>query len=367
MTITPTAIDAIVYIESIRIEGRHRKDLGDLTSLQRSIEDLGLLLHPIVITPDSQLVAGQRRLEACRRLGWVEVPVRIARSLDDAAKLLQAEMEENTERKEMLPSELASLGEALYELEAGRAKERQREHGGTAPGRQANTCGDDATSVVRDGQPGTEQNKTRTVVGNALGMGGTTYRDLRYVYTAAKDETLDADLRALAVEELKRIDETGKVAPSADAVRARIRARKEAAEAKAAATEPEPAAPEKPKRPNRTAADRLDRIRELAGEGYTSRQIADAVGISAETVRLRARENSFVIHADSVVGRGVRRIDSSRIVRETVDILDGLTTGIGLIDFDTLDGTQIDGWVHSLGTSISALNRLKKQLKERTQ
>ena len=38
-----------------------------------SIAEVGLL-HPVVVTPEGRLIAGQRRLEACRQLGWTEVP-----------------------------------------------------------------------------------------------------------------------------------------------------------------------------------------------------------------------------------------------------------------------------------------------------
>jgi ParB family transcriptional regulator, chromosome partitioning protein len=55
---------------------RHRRDLGDIDSLARSIAEIGLL-HPIVIRPDGVLIAGERRLAACKALGWSEIPVRI--------------------------------------------------------------------------------------------------------------------------------------------------------------------------------------------------------------------------------------------------------------------------------------------------
>ena len=52
-------------IDSITIGKRHRRDSGDLDSLSASIERDGLL-HPVVIKPDGQLVAGERRLRACQ-------------------------------------------------------------------------------------------------------------------------------------------------------------------------------------------------------------------------------------------------------------------------------------------------------------
>ncbi len=63
-------------IAEIKIGKRHRKDLGDLQSLADSIQEIGLL-HPIVVTEDGELIAGERRLEACKLLGWEEIPVSI--------------------------------------------------------------------------------------------------------------------------------------------------------------------------------------------------------------------------------------------------------------------------------------------------
>jgi ParB family chromosome partitioning protein len=69
-------------INSIVMMGeRTRADLGDIDSLAASMRDVGLL-HPITITDTGKLLAGQRRLEAARRLGWTTIPVRI---VEDAA------------------------------------------------------------------------------------------------------------------------------------------------------------------------------------------------------------------------------------------------------------------------------------------
>jgi ParB family transcriptional regulator, chromosome partitioning protein len=63
-------------INQIKLGKRHRRDLGDVASLAASIADVGLL-HPIVLTPKGDLIAGERRLAACAQLGWTEVPVNI--------------------------------------------------------------------------------------------------------------------------------------------------------------------------------------------------------------------------------------------------------------------------------------------------
>jgi ParB family chromosome partitioning protein len=63
-------------ISRIRIGNRHRHSMGDIAGLAASISDIGLL-NPISIAPDGILLAGERRLAACKKLGWNEVPVRV--------------------------------------------------------------------------------------------------------------------------------------------------------------------------------------------------------------------------------------------------------------------------------------------------
>jgi hypothetical protein len=46
-------------IEHIVVGNRHRRELGDIGRLAASIAAIGLL-HPIVVTPDGTLIAGQR-------------------------------------------------------------------------------------------------------------------------------------------------------------------------------------------------------------------------------------------------------------------------------------------------------------------
>ena len=65
-----------VPVSSVKIGDRHRKDLGDIEALAASIRDLGLL-HPIVIAADGLLLAGERRLAACKLLGWATIPATV--------------------------------------------------------------------------------------------------------------------------------------------------------------------------------------------------------------------------------------------------------------------------------------------------
>ena len=118
-------------INKIRVRNRYRKNLGDIGPLAASIKELGLL-HPIVIRPDGRLIAGERRLAACKQLGWKTVPV----TRVDLNEVIRGEFAENAYRKDFLPSEIEAIRRALEPYEKAAAKERQRHHGGTAPGRR---------------------------------------------------------------------------------------------------------------------------------------------------------------------------------------------------------------------------------------
>src|SRR5688500_1372219 len=120
-------------------------------------------------------------------------------------------------------------------------------------------------------------------------------------------------------------------------------------------------AEDEPKR--KTVVQRLAQIRELAAQAYTSRQIAERIGVRGDYVRELARDNGIEIKADAVVGR-TRRIDSNRIVNEGVAALEGVAFSLRLVEFEQLDRSQVEWWAESLGQSLRPLNQLVKQLKE---
>lgn len=90
---------AQVCIESIVI-GEGRRPLGPIEGLMQSIRDQGLLSPINVQAGDPPtLIAGLHRLEACRALGWTEIPAVI---MDVAALQAElAEIDENLIRNEL--------------------------------------------------------------------------------------------------------------------------------------------------------------------------------------------------------------------------------------------------------------------------
>ena len=94
-----------IELDQVIIRKRVRKNLGDLSSLMESMRKHGLL-NPIVINNRNELVAGHRRTESARRLGWITIEARIVDN-DEDVDLVEMEIEENTQRKNLTTDELA--------------------------------------------------------------------------------------------------------------------------------------------------------------------------------------------------------------------------------------------------------------------
>lgn len=93
-----------VPISEIVIKNRIRKEIGDLSRLKESILKYGLI-NPITVSDKKILLAGYRRLQAAKSLGWKEIDCHIMSVKTKLAKL-QIEAEENLFRKDFTPLEL---------------------------------------------------------------------------------------------------------------------------------------------------------------------------------------------------------------------------------------------------------------------
>ncbi len=93
-----------------------RRPLRDITELAQSIKEVGLL-NPITTTHEYRLVAGYHRLEACKLLGWAEIPANVVTL--DATDAELAEIDENLVRHELSVlerGEYLTRRKQLYEL-----------------------------------------------------------------------------------------------------------------------------------------------------------------------------------------------------------------------------------------------------------
>ena len=158
-----------VPCDSIRVVGRHRRDMGELEVLAASIATVGLL-HPPVITKDGRLICGERRLVAVRDiLGWKTIPVIVL----EVSSIVEGEYAENEIRKDFTPSERVAIGKAI-EAEIGR--------------RQGQRTDKELPPELAEVTPGVE---TREVAAKRAGFGGhTTYEQAKKVVEKAVDEVV---------------------------------------------------------------------------------------------------------------------------------------------------------------------------------
>lgn len=113
----------LINISQIKVNDRIRKDFGNIEELANDIRDNGLI-NPPVVTPDNELIAGERRLRACKSLGYQQIEVRVM-SVKDSEHQLQIEISENENRKDFTFSERVDWAKRLERVEIIKAKERQ--------------------------------------------------------------------------------------------------------------------------------------------------------------------------------------------------------------------------------------------------
>jgi len=103
-----------IPVSAIIVKKRIRCDMGDIDSLAESMKRYGQI-SPIVISKKNILIAGGRRLEAAKRLGWRNINAIISDSSDELRRL-EIEIEENIQRYDFNTEELAEATKKIYKL-----------------------------------------------------------------------------------------------------------------------------------------------------------------------------------------------------------------------------------------------------------
>jgi N6-adenosine-specific RNA methylase IME4 len=170
-------------VAEIKIGRRHRRDLGDVRSLAKSIQAVGLL-HPVVVDRSGALIAGERRLRAFELLGRSDIPVRVV----DLEEIVRGELAENAERKDFLPSEIEAIRRAMAPMIATPS--------GRPPTQKVETFHNNGAG------------KTRDKIGAFAGVSGRTVEKIAKVVAAAEAEP--ERFGHLVTE----MDRTGKVTPA---------------------------------------------------------------------------------------------------------------------------------------------------------
>jgi ParB/RepB/Spo0J family partition protein len=127
-------------ISDIKIGDRFRKEIGNLEELAASIADKGVL-QPVTVDDKLNLLAGERRLQACKLLGKETIPV-IIRPFRSELDSREIELMENVHRKDMEWQERARLEKQIFELKSSQDKDWSRR-------RQAEIVGANKSTVDR--------------------------------------------------------------------------------------------------------------------------------------------------------------------------------------------------------------------------
>lgn len=137
----------LIDIDKIVVGDRIRKDFGDIQELADDIKENGLI-NPPVVNKEYVLLAGERRLRACKSLGWPQIEVRMM-DTRDAEHELNIEISENDVRKGFTKSERVDYIKRLLRIEQAKAAERQK--AGTSASNNAEVGrSDDATAKQFD-------------------------------------------------------------------------------------------------------------------------------------------------------------------------------------------------------------------------
>jgi len=100
-------------ISDISIGSRSREDFGDLELFASTISEQGLI-HPITIDTNNTLIAGGRRLAACKLLKWEKIPTIIIK-VGEEVSIPELELLENLARKNFTWPERCAIIKKIYE------------------------------------------------------------------------------------------------------------------------------------------------------------------------------------------------------------------------------------------------------------
>ncbi len=104
----------LMRVNEVQIKKRIRKEIGNINELAESMKLHGLM-NPIVVNKENELIAGYRRLESAKKLGWNKIEVTVVDAPGKISKL-EMEIEENLYRKDFTAEEIVDAYSKLEKL-----------------------------------------------------------------------------------------------------------------------------------------------------------------------------------------------------------------------------------------------------------
>lgn len=162
----------LLAINQIKVAERIRKEFGNIEELANDIKENGLI-NPPVVTPEHELIAGERRLRACKYLNYQQIEVRVM-SVRDYEHKLKIEIGENEHRKEFTFSERMVWARELERIESAKARRRMSEGG-----------------KGRENLPTLKSERARDIVAEKIGIGsGKQYEKAKFIAEHADSSTI---------------------------------------------------------------------------------------------------------------------------------------------------------------------------------
>lgn len=189
-----------INIEAVRLPAVREGGFGTLTSLCASIRDEGMR-RPVTVWKDGTLISGLRRHRACLLLGRKQIQAVFVDTIEDAAKNLLADNEDDYLARPLKWTEVCHLWELLRRLD-GPAAARRAE--------QARRRGVELRRLTQSGKrkPGRTDNHSEdyvlAVLGPPFGISESTARRLWNIYVTT--QVALSEKRDQAREALRSID-----------------------------------------------------------------------------------------------------------------------------------------------------------------
>jgi hypothetical protein len=216
-------LERTIDIEAVRtVAVRH--SYGSLRPLANDLRDSGLR-HPVMLWRDNTLISGSRRHRAHLLLGARHIQAVFVDTIEDAAKLLLADSEDDHLALPMKPSETARFWEVLRRLDAPAAAVRAHEarqrgielrrqtmDGKRKPGRVRNPSEDYVLSLVAPAFGLSESTARRlwSIHSHAFGLVDTTDEKSEQARQALKD--IDAGESTISANHIRLL--AGAAAPT---------------------------------------------------------------------------------------------------------------------------------------------------------
>jgi hypothetical protein len=115
-----------------------------------------------------------------------------------------------------------------------------------------------------------------------------------------------------------------------------------------------------PPKSRASIAAKVEVAKSMAAEGYTSRQIGEAIGIQA--MGPFRQRHGIEVPADGVVGKA-KHIDADRVIAEATSTLEGVALGLSLISPEDIDPEHLSNQLAPMGGALRQITRFYKSMR----